>query len=125
MNRTLMARAIGSAFSCLLAAALTGGEAHAAVGSTEASYGVTQNGAAEYKIPIRVTDGINGLTPELAISYAGPDTRTFLGVGFELTGISMIRPCARTIAQDLAAAPVTLTSSDRYCLDGARLRLLA
>ncbi len=107
-----------------LAAALFAREAGAAVGATEASYGVTQNGAVAYSIPIRVTDGINGLTPSLAIDYIGPGERTILGVGFELAGLSTITPCRKTIAQDLAAAPVTLTSADRYCLDGARLRLV-
>ena len=94
----------------------------AAVGRTEAAYGVTQNGAASYAIPIRVTEGIGGLKPQLAISYTGPGQRTILGVGFQLAGLSYITPCRKTIAQDLNAAPVTLTSADRYCLDGARLR---
>lgn len=119
------ARMIFGVVSGLLGGALLAGQAQAAVGSTDASYGVTQNGAPRYTIPLRVTDGINGLTPDLAIRYAGPSARGILGVGFELSGISYVAPCPKTIAQDLAAAPVTLTSSDRYCLDGAKLRLLA
>lgn len=125
MHKIRVARTIFGAASGLLSGALLAGQAQAAVGSTDASYGVTQNGAATYTIPVRVTDGINGLTPDLAIRYAGPSARGILGVGFELSGISYVAPCPKTIAQDLAAAPVTLTSSDRYCLDGARLRLLA
>lgn len=95
----------------------------AAVGRTEAAYGVTANGAVAYTIPIRVTEGVAGLTPRLAISYAGPGQRSIVGVGFALSGLSYITPCRKTIVQDLNAAPVTLTSADRYCLDGARLRL--
>jgi hypothetical protein len=85
-------------------------------------YGVTQNGEVSYAIPINVTEGIGDLTPRLAISHVGPGQRTILGVGFQLAGFSYITPCRKTIAQDLNAAPVTLTSADRYCLDGARLR---
>jgi hypothetical protein len=121
MNTAKCAAALLGAFGAAFLA--TG--AHAAVGRTEATYGVTENGAAIYTMPIQMTEGINGLTPQLAIRYAGPGTHTYLGVGFELSGISTIRPCARTIAQDTAAAPVTLTSADRYCLDGARLRLFS
>ncbi len=110
----------GLALSFLVADA-----ALAAVGRTEASYGVTQNGAATYTIPIRATEGINGMTPRLAINYVGPGSRSIFGVGFALSGISYITPCRKTIAQDLNAAPVTLTATDRYCLDGARLRLVA
>jgi len=104
---------------------LLAADADAAVGRTDATYGVTQNGAVSYSIPIRVTDGINGLTPDLALDYAGPGIQTILGVGFELTGISYIAPCPKTIAQDTAAAPVMLASGDRYCLDDARLRLVS
>lgn len=106
----------------LVAVTLLLPEARAAVGRTEASYGVTQNGAATYSIPIQATEGINGLTPHLAISYSGPGARSIFGVGFSLSGLSYITPCRKTIAQDLNAAPITLTAADRYCLDGARLR---
>jgi RHS repeat-associated protein len=95
---------------------------HAAAGRTDAAYGVTANGGATYSIPIHVTEGIRGLTPQLAITYAGPGQRSVLGVGFELSGLSFITPCRKTIVQDLNAAPIRLAAGDRFCLDGARLR---
>jgi len=127
VNRTLMLKAAAGALFCLMAAALAvdKAQAQAAVGSTPASYGVTPNGAVQYSIPIRATEGIGNLTPRLAISYVGPGQRSILGVGFALNGISYITPCRKTIAQDLNAAPVTLTSADRFCLDGSRLRAVA
>jgi len=64
------------------------------------------------------------MTPRLAIDYVGPGSRSIFGVGFALSGISYITPCRKTIAQDMNAAPVTLTATDRYCLDSARLRLI-
>lgn len=122
MLRIHLARRIAVALLGLLGSGLASDEAAAAVGRTEAAYGVTQGGDASYVIPIRVTEGIGRLTPRLAISYSGPAQRSILGVGFQLAGFSYITPCRKTIAQDLNAAPVTLTSADRYCLDGARLR---
>lgn len=85
----------------VVVAALHGTLALADAGRTEAAYGVSQNGAANYTIPIRATEGINGLTPEIAINYVGPggdQSRSVLGVGFEISGLSYIRPCRRTIA---------------------------
>jgi RHS repeat-associated protein len=123
MNRQDFAHGLAIAVLGLMATGPLSGTAQAAVGRTESTYGVTPNGGVSFTIPIRVTEGIGGLTPNLAISYVGPGTRTILGVGTALSGISYITPCRKTIAQDLNAAPVTLTSADRYCLDGARLRL--
>lgn len=125
MNRTYLVHGLALVGLGLLALAFPSEPAWSAVGRTEAAYGVTQNGSVAYSIPIRVTEGIGGLTPNLAITYTGPGSRSILGVGFSLSGISYITPCRKTIAQDLNAAPVTLTSADRYCLDGARLRLVS
>ena len=48
-----------------------------------------------------------------------------LGAGFSLAGLSAITPCARTEIQDDTPAPVTLTTTDVYCVDGQRLRLVS
>jgi hypothetical protein len=40
-----------------------------------------------------------------------------------LTGLSSIYRCNATYAQDAAPAPVNLSASDAYCMDGQRLRL--
>ncbi len=93
-------------------------------GRIEATWDVSANGAAQYSIPIRITEGINGLTPRLAVTYSAGE-RSIFGTGFVLAGLSAISPCRRTIVQDGVAAPVTLSSGDRYCLDGARLRLIS
>lgn len=125
MSANHLARGLRCALFAIAISALTMPHAHAAAGRTEASYGVTQNGAVSYSIPIQVTEGVAGMTPRLAIDYAGPSRRTVLGVGFALSGVSMITPCRQTVAQDLNAAAITLTSEDRYCLDGNRLRLVS
>src|SRR5688572_22265986 len=125
MNADHLMRGVASALWILAISATVLSDARAAAGRTEASYGVTQDGAVAYSIPIQVTEGVAGMTPRLSIDYAGPARRTILGVGFAMSGISMITPCRQTIAQDLDAAPITLTSADRYCLDGNRLRVVS
>jgi hypothetical protein len=60
MNREHIVRSIAIAVLGLMAAGSPGDRAQAAVGRTEAAYGVSPNGAVSYTIPIRVTDGIAG-----------------------------------------------------------------
>ena len=45
------------------------------------------------------------------------------GPGWALGGLSVLSRCTQTYAQDGTGGAITLTSSDRYCLDGNRLRL--
>jgi hypothetical protein len=102
---------------------LGSGAAAAAVGRIEAGYGVDRNGTPEYVIPVRLTAGTAGLTPQLAISHAGASARSVVGVGFTIAGLSAITPCEKTVASDTTPDPIRLQAGDRYCLDGARLRL--
>jgi len=105
--------------------ALLGGTSQAAVGRTEATFGVGANGAAQYVIPVPAIAGIGRLTPQLSIRHAGAEMRGILGTGMALAGLSTIVPCRRTIAQDGAAGAIQLQVGDKYCLDGARLRLVS
>ena len=111
--------------SCLFAWALLGasGLAQANVGRTPAVFHVNRDGAATYTIPIWAPPGPNGLEPHIALSYDSQSGSGYLGVGWALSGISSIYRCNRTDAQDGAPAPVTLTTNDAFCLDGARLQL--
>jgi hypothetical protein len=108
----------------LVSTLLSASPALAAAGRVEASWGVNVNGAPQYSVPIRMTEGVNGLTPRFAVSY-GPGERSILGVSFVLAGLSAISPCRKTLDQDGAAAAPMIESGDRYCLDGARLRLIS
>ncbi|MCM2311985.1 MAG: FG-GAP-like repeat-containing protein, partial [Steroidobacteraceae bacterium] len=108
-----------------LGAALAASSAYAAVGRIEAEQGVTPSGSPAYRIPVEVTEGIGGMTPQLAVSYAGPAARSILGVGFALEGLPSISRCAQTIAQDGVAEAPLIGSTDRYCLGGTRLRLVS
>lgn len=97
--------------------------AFAAVGRTVGTYQVSATGAATYTIPIWAPRGPNGLQPQIALTYDSQTGTGYLGVGWSLSGLSSIYRCNQTYAQDPAPAPVTLTMSDVFCMDGQRLRL--
>jgi RHS repeat-associated protein len=92
-------------------------------GRTSGTFNVSSNGAAQYTIPIWAPPGPGGVQPDLTLSYSSQGRSGFLGVGWSLTGLSSIYRCNATYAQDAAPAPVNLSASDAYCMDGQRLRL--
>ena len=91
-------------------------------GHTKGHYSVSASGSSNYTIPIWVPPGVAGLQPKLALSYNSNRGDGLLGVGWSLAGLSAISRCNLTIAQDSAAGSPQLTSTDRFCLDGNRLR---
>lgn len=93
------------------------------VGRTTGTYAISPTGAATYSIPIWAPRGPNGLEPHIALTYNSQSGNGPLGVGWSLSGFSSIYRCAATFAQDAAPAPVALDYTDRFCLDGKRLRL--
>lgn len=117
-----MKRAFGAVLVCL--GSLAAGSAMAETGRTPGRAAVSPSGAATYSIPLWTPPGIRGLTPSLAINYSSRSGPGLAGVGFEVAfGQSIITRCNQTIAQDGAASAATLTASDKFCLDGNRLRL--
>jgi Salmonella virulence plasmid 65kDa B protein/FG-GAP-like repeat len=96
-----------------------------AVGRTRGSFSVSSAGAAQYLIPLWMPRGIAGLQPSLALAYSSQAGDGAYGVGWNLSGLSTISRCPKTVAQDGLAANVFLTSADLYCLDGNKLRSFA
>ena len=118
---TSVGRAAG--FVLFLVACGASSNAGAAVGRTSGAYAVSSTGAATYTIPIWAPRGPNGLQPSMSLTYNSQAGDGPLGVGWSLSGLSSIYRCAQTYAQDPAPGPITLTSSDVFCMDGQRLRL--
>jgi RHS repeat-associated protein len=109
------------------AAMLLGDAAHAATataaGRTKGSFAVSPTGAATYTIPIWAPPGPQGIQPHVALTYNSQQGNGPVGVGWAVGGLSSIYRCNLTFAQDAAPAPVSLSTSDGYCMDGQRLRL--
>lgn len=93
----------------------------AAIGRTPGIASVSEDGEAQYSIPLAVPAGTNGMTPALSLEYRHRTRSGLLGVGWSFGGLSQITRCARTVAQDGVAAAPRRNTEDRFCLDGQRL----
>ena len=91
---------------------------------TSSTFSVTPQGAASYQVPIRVAPGVAGVEPKLSFAYNSQGSNGIMGLGWSLTGLSAVMRCPQTIAQDGLHGSVSLAASDRFCLDGKRLKLL-
>lgn len=60
------------------------------VGYQTGSPGVSPSGDATYQIPIYMPNGTGGMTPQLSIYYNSQAGNSILGMGFDLSGISVI-----------------------------------
>jgi len=95
-------------------------------GQTAGSFAVAASGAATYKIPLTVPPGTAGMEPKLALSYNSQSGNGLMGVGWSISGFSVIGRCAETVAQDAVGAggSVNFDANDRFCLDGERLMVV-
>jgi RHS repeat-associated protein len=105
--------------------ALMGVQPTTAVGSMMGSASVTSGGVGTYSIPIELPTGINGVMPSLGVFYNSHAGVGVLGPKWDLSGLSSIARCARTVAQDGSPGYANILASDKYCLDGKRLRLVS
>jgi RHS repeat-associated protein len=92
-----------------------------AVGALAGEAGVS-GGAASYSIPIVVPPGRAGMQPSVSIGYSSRGGNGELGMGWSLGVGSGISRCGQIAAiAGESNLGVTLTSTDRLCLDGQRL----
>lgn len=102
---------------------LTAPTVNAAHGRTAGITSVSDDGAFNYTIPIFTPPGPRGIQPSVALSYSSNGGVGYVGRGWAISGLSAITRCNKTVAQDGAAAKVSLVAADAYCLDGNRLML--
>src|SRR5262245_52287307 len=62
-------------------------------GQTQGGFSVSDDGAAEYMLPLWVPQGRGKSTPELTLSYSSRGDNGLLGVGWSLGGLSTISWC--------------------------------
>lgn len=92
-----------------------------AVGLTAGSLAVDKQGAASYAIPLWAVPGTAGMQPQLALNYSSQAGAGWLGFGWSLSGLSAISRGPQTKATDDNVTGISLTSADRFYLDGQRL----
>jgi hypothetical protein len=93
--------------------------------ATPGEFRVSETGAATYTIPIQAPPGTAGMEPKLALVYNSQAGNGLLGVGWSLSGLSVIHRCPRTMAQDGVRGGVNYDANDRFCLDGQRLMAIS
>lgn len=91
------------------------------VGSVPGQFSVSQSGAATYTVPIAVPPGTAGVQPQLSVNYNSQSGNGLLGIGWSLSGLSVITRCPSSLAIDNKVGGVALDETDRFCLDGKRL----
>jgi RHS repeat-associated protein len=90
-------------------------------GTLPAHTGVGTDGGASCRIPIAIPPGVAGLEPTLALEYRSARGNSVAGVGWSLTGLSLVSRVGATPAQDGFRSGVSYTGTDRFALDGRRL----
>jgi RHS repeat-associated protein len=90
-------------------------------GWTPGKFSVTEDGAAQYNVPLWVPAGRGKVTPQLSLTYNSRAGNGLLGVGWSLSGMSIISWCANTIAQDGYTDGGHFDGTGALCLNGTRL----
>ncbi|HEX7045975.1 MAG TPA: toxin TcdB middle/N-terminal domain-containing protein, partial [Gammaproteobacteria bacterium] len=93
------------------------------VGNTSGSFAVSASGNATYRLALSLPSGTAGMTPELALVYSSGAGDGVAGWGWGISGISSIRRCTKTYAQNGTRTSISYSSGDRLCLDGNQLML--
>ena len=91
------------------------------VGALSAESNVTPSGEFTYNIPITLGEATGGLKPSVSLSYSSSPQNGYVGVGFNIGGLSRISRCEKNMETDGVAGSVNLNTDDRFCLDGQRL----
>ncbi|MFV7235206.1 RHS repeat-associated core domain-containing protein [Flavobacterium sp. ZB4R12] len=93
------------------------------VGITEGQLSVSLTGGANYSIPIAVPPGINGVVPQVGLTYNSQGGNGLAGYGWNISGVSTITRIPATKFHDGKIDAVDFNSMDRFAFDGQRLIL--
>jgi RHS repeat-associated protein len=91
------------------------------VGITEGQLSVSLTGGANYAIPIAVPPGINGVVPQVGLTYSSQGGNGMAGYGWNISGVSTITRIPATKFHDGTIDAVDFNSMDRFAFDGQRL----
>ena len=96
-------------------------------GFTAGAFTVDEMGAANFQLPILTAPGSGGFSPAVSLEYNSRLPNGIVGVGWQIGGLSAITRCAATHEQDglQGSRGLSITASDRFCLDGQRLMVTA
>jgi hypothetical protein len=69
------------------------------VGATPASFRVDESGSATYSMPLVPLPGSGGVSHKLALAYDARAGWGAMGVGWQLSGLSSISRCKKTVGE--------------------------
>lgn len=95
------------------------------VGTTTGSFSVSDDGNANYHIPIVVPPGTGGMTPNISINYSSAAGNSLLGIGWTLDAVSAITRVQADFYHEGLNDAVDFDNYDRMALDGNRLVLIS
>ena len=93
------------------------------VGAIDGVFDVSDLGGANYTVPIKVPEGLNGVQPNLSLNYSSQSGNGILGIGWSVLGASAITRIGENIYNDNKTSGVSIDNSDKFALDGQRLLL--
>jgi RHS repeat-associated protein len=91
------------------------------VGITEGQLSVSLSGGATYSIPIAVPPGVNGVVPQVGLTYNSQAGNGMAGYGWNISGVSAITRIPADKFHDGVIDAVDFDALDRFALDGQRL----
>lgn len=83
--------------------------------------GTSPTGAKTYNVPINVYPGMKGFNPNLSLAYNSQQGNSVMGMGWAISGISMITRSGKNMYYDGKPQGVVMDNSDAFILDGIRL----
>lgn len=95
------------------------------VGATPGAADVSPAGAAAYSIPVAIPPGTNGVMPSVSLEYNSLSGAGIAGMGWSLSGLSVIARVPQNMYFDGLVRPVQLNADDRFALDGQRMLIKA
>ncbi len=92
-----------------------------AVGQITINSDISPSGAKLYNVPIQVYPGARNFSPQISLNYNSHNGNSIMGVGWDLSGVPMIKRAGKSVYFDNKAQGVVMDNSDAFVLDGVRL----
>jgi RHS repeat-associated protein len=94
------------------------------IGEIQGNVNTTPTGGVGYSIPIFTSPGTNGLQPHITLSYNSQTADGIAGLGWNLSGFSIISRAGKNFYHNGKVQPVTFTASDMFLMDGTKLNAI-
>ncbi len=95
------------------------------VDGTPTEWNVSALGGATTTVSFRLPAGVGGMVPEVGLVYNSQGGNGIAGMGWSISGLSVITRGARTVWHDGAARGIGYTPDDAFYLDGVRMKFVS